>query len=280
MTKPNFFIVGAQKAGSTSLYHILSKQKDVFIPSKKELRFFSFHYPKGFDWYCNTYFKNTADYKLIGEADPSYLADENAPSRIAKHCGRDIKIVMILRQPVKRAYSQYIMNKKLNPEKFSEWVALPFESQLIKESNDLIDSNYLQNGCYYKAINNYLKSFNLENIHIILFDDFITDKQNTLNKLSKFLEIDEIQIPQDTHKNKSSVTRMSWMKVLYSDKKVIKKLRNLILDTRFNEVIKKIFTKEAPKISEDQIKKLTHLYFKDDIEKLEELLKLDLNNWK
>ena len=102
MSKPNFFIVGAQKAGTISLYHILSQQKEVFIPPERELRFFSYHYGKGFDWYCNTYFKDTQNEKCIGEADPDYLANEQVPKRILKHCGTSTKIIMLFRQLVKK----------------------------------------------------------------------------------------------------------------------------------------------------------------------------------
>ena len=152
------------------MYHILSQQKEVFIPPKKELRFFSYHYDKGFDWYCNTYFKDAQNEKCIGEADPAYLSDERVPERILKHCGSSTKIIMIFRQPVKRAYSHYNMFKKF--EKFKNWVTYPFEEQLKLENSGDIKSNYISNGLYSKALNDYLKHFDRSNIHIIYFGRF------------------------------------------------------------------------------------------------------------
>lgn len=179
--RPNLFIVGAQKAGSTTLFEILSKQKEVFMPEKKELRFFSYHYPKGFDWYYETYFDDKIGFKYLGEADPGYLANYKVPKRIKNDCGSDVKIIMIFRQPLKRAYSQYIMNKKLDPKIFEEWVRYSFENQLMKEKKGLIKSTYLQNSMYFKALSNYLKSFKRENIHIIFFDDLIKNKTKVID---------------------------------------------------------------------------------------------------
>lgn len=279
--RPNLFIVGAQKAGSTTLFEILSKQKEIFMPEKKELRFFSYHYPKGFDWYYETYFAGKIGYKYLGEADPSYLTNFKVPERIKNDCGSDVKIIMIFRQPLKRAYSQYIMNKKLDPNKFREWVSYKFEDQLIKEKEGLIKSTYLHNGNYFKALNNYLKYFKRENIHIIFFDDLIKNKTKVIDELTSFLELDNIVLPEDTHKNKASLPKKEWMKLLYSNHYLIKRVRNFVIkNSAIKKPVQKLFTKQPPKLSDQSVKELTEFYFKDDITKLENLLEMDLEKWK
>ena len=71
---PNFFVVGAQKAGTTSFYDILATHPEVFVCKKKETRFFNFHYGKGFEWYLKTYFNTSQNnYLAIGEVNPGYL---------------------------------------------------------------------------------------------------------------------------------------------------------------------------------------------------------------
>lgn len=104
---PNFLIVGAARAGTTSLYYYLKQHPDVFMSPKKEIDFFDVdkNFEKGLDWY-ERYFEGYTGQKAIGEASPLYMYLEKVPKRIAKVIP-DVKLIFILRNPVDRAYSHY-----------------------------------------------------------------------------------------------------------------------------------------------------------------------------
>ena len=115
---PNFLCVGAQKAGSSSLYKLLKSHPEIYISEKNELHFFNVeeNYKKGLQHYENFCEKGYKNQKLIGEFTPDYLQYSFVPSRIKNDLG-DVKIIIILRHPVDRAYSQFNFHKMLNHEK-------------------------------------------------------------------------------------------------------------------------------------------------------------------
>jgi len=123
---PNFFIVGAQKAGTTTLYEYLKMTNGVYIPSVKEARFFHDNSKKKFEIprvitdevkYLKL-FSGVKDEKAIGEASPSYLHDPESAELIHDKVP-NAKIIIMLRDPVQRAFSQYLMRKTNGKEKRS-----------------------------------------------------------------------------------------------------------------------------------------------------------------
>ena len=114
MRKPNFFCIGAQKCGTTSLFNLLVEHEDIFLPSVKEDHFFDVdeRFNKGLDWYLDQYFKDANNEKIVGSITPDYLFFNKCPKRIFNLLGKDIKLIIILRNPVDRAYSHYLMSKR------------------------------------------------------------------------------------------------------------------------------------------------------------------------
>ena len=101
----NFFCIGTQKSGTTTLHDILSQHPDIFLSEQKETHFFcrTDFYNKGYDWYKKSYFKNANDIEYIGEIDPDYLFFEKTIERIAENCSvSDTKFIVVLRNPVDR----------------------------------------------------------------------------------------------------------------------------------------------------------------------------------
>ena len=111
--KQNFICIGAQKAGTTTLSDILSQHPDICIPPIKETKYFLFDvdYARGKTFY-NSYFSNYTGQKAIGEFDPDYLLFPFTAERIVATLGRDVKILVVLRNPADRAYSHFLMTKK------------------------------------------------------------------------------------------------------------------------------------------------------------------------
>ena len=95
MTLPNFMCLGAAKSGTTTLYDILRQHPDIYIPAFKEPHFFDIpeNYKNGIEWYKRNYFRN-ANKKIIADFTPSYFFEKEAPKRIFKNLGRDMKFLV------------------------------------------------------------------------------------------------------------------------------------------------------------------------------------------
>jgi hypothetical protein len=216
MTKPDFLIIGAQKCGTSSLFHYLSQHPDLNLPSEKEIQFFTLEYKKGWNWYRNQFpRKSLFSQKLTGEASPYYLFHPLVPERVAKHLPK-IKLIVMLRDPVDRAYSHFWHEKKYKTESLDS-----FEEAISKEperinldeqkliNNEIIQSqsfrsySYLDRGMYYKQISRWLRFYKLGQMHFIKSEDFFENPEAELTELYRFLEIRQIMpvnmTPQNTN---------------------------------------------------------------------------------
>jgi hypothetical protein len=132
---PNFFLLGAAKAGTTSLYHCLKQHPQVFMPANKEPRFFDRDefYQEGLSVYLNRHFKGSEIYPARGEATPAYHRPEKVIPRMKKAYGRlSPKFLIILRDPVERAWSHYLHRVFFTLEEESFEHALKLEKSRIQ----------------------------------------------------------------------------------------------------------------------------------------------------
>ncbi|KAB1067857.1 sulfotransferase [Tamlana haliotis] len=283
--KPSFFVVGAQKAGTTTFYEIFKNHPEVYLPQKKETRFFSHHYNKGLSWYLNNFFtvniSNT--FSISGETDPGYMDNSEIPEKIHSLLGQDIKIIMLVRQPVKRAYSAYNMYKKFNQNTFKEWTKYNFSDHLEKEFKGEIESNYIKWSKYHQSYSNYKEIFGSENVKLIIFEDFISDKKNKIiNDICSFLNIStDFNFDTDQHANKGNLPRHSVLNFIYGSNFFVKTIRSYINSHQNIKVfVKKIFTKPVNRLSKDDIDNYTNKYFEEDILNLEKELGHKITKWK
>jgi len=107
--KPNFFIVGTHRAGTTWLYEVFRKHPQVFVPAEKELMFFNDYYHRGIEWY-EQFFRLSSKSIAVGEINPNYLAFEFVAQRIFQHYPES-RIVAILRNPADQFTSMFYLNK-------------------------------------------------------------------------------------------------------------------------------------------------------------------------
>ena len=107
---PSFFVVGAQKAGTTSLHNWMAQQPDVCLPKLKETHFFSIQeiFERGIDWYLQQFPRCKYD-SIVGEICPEYMYCKQAPYRI-REWNPNPKIIFIFRHPIERAFSHYLMS--------------------------------------------------------------------------------------------------------------------------------------------------------------------------
>ncbi len=293
MSLPNFMCLGAAKSGTTTLYDILRQHSDIYIPSFKEPHFFDIpeNFANGLQWYKKTYFKK-ADKKIIADFTPSYFFDKNAPKRIFESLGYEIKFLVIVRNPVDRAYSHYLHSKRdyHETEGFAKSLRLEFNrlKQYLNQSDYLsyLRHSYIHQGLYSKMLERYLKYFSLDNFLFISFEDeFLKDRDVTIKKILDFLEIDST-IFLNTH-IKSNPSSKERSKVL---KKLMKKngwwrvfLKRVIPSLKARQIIKnriqRINIKEfnAPQLSEELKSELLEKYFRDDISNFERLINKKMN---
>lgn len=213
-TLPDFIIVGAARSGTTSLYNYLIKHPYIIPPQKKEIHYFDYYYNHGLKWYKSFFplsFKQlylSKKYKfkfLTGEASASYMFHPLVPKRI-QLIRPNIKLIMLLRNPVERAYSYYSFNLQRGIEKdsFEKVIENEFK-RLGKEIEEmLINDNYvihkwerfsyIASGIYLNQIQNWFKYFSKKKILIIKSEDFFENPSKFLSTTLKFLNLPDFQL--------------------------------------------------------------------------------------
>jgi len=202
---PTFLIIGAQKAGTTSLYRYLAKHPDIkpnFVV--KELSFFDEYYSRGFPWY-KSHFPFKRQNKQYFEGTTHYLFNPLAPKRI-KEVLPNIKVIAVLRNPIDRAYSSYKHQVRAERETLSFEEAIKAEPNRLRgekerllEDSSYISYNYnhfsyLERGKYSEQIQNWIKYFSKDQMLILSSDDFFQNTESSLNKVYDFLEVDPVQV--------------------------------------------------------------------------------------
>lgn len=285
--KVDFFIVGAPKAGTTSLYHYLNEHPEIVMSSQKETDFFSdeslqkqgLYYGKSRITTLEQYHMLFESYenKVTGEASVSYLFYEDVPEKI-KAYNSAAKIIVMLRNPAERAFSHYLMDYRLG------LINQSFENVLAEgktgRKQELFYQQFVTLGLYYEQVRRYLETFGKENVHIIFYDDFKNDLQNQIQKVYDFLEVESTFIAKlSTKHNTFSIPKSSWTRKVYAFVKLRKLLRKILPNQIVIQVKSRLFSKtDRPTLSERLRKQLNELYAAD-IKQLAILLNRDLSQW-
>ena len=289
MSLPNFMCIGASKSGTTSLYDILKQHSNIFLPTFKEPHFFDISpvYEHGISWYDKTYFSGVKKEKCIGDFTPTYLFDKYAPERIFSSLGKNVKFIIILRNPVDRAYSHYLHSKRDLHEHLSFEDAL--KKKVYEKNNYLtyLRTSYVEQGKYADMLQRYFALFSKDNFLILHFEeDFVAAREETMVKVFKFLKLKEEDIDFNIRSNKASKAKFFWLKSLMQKtgwwRQIIKyifpslKIRQIIKNRiqRLN-----IITFTPPKLSNKERKNILNHYFCKDIKTVEGLLGREMN-WK
>ena len=294
--KPNFLVVGAAKSGTTSLFNYLTKHSDIYIPAVKECRFFS-QLPKnykglGAEFFANNGITDERNYfelfsghedKVCGDISNDYLYYyEKSIKNILKYLGNKIKIVIILRNPIDRAYSNYMHHIR------DGWENISFEKALDYENTRIIDNwgwsyHYINTGMYYCQVKAYLENF--KKIKIYLFEDF-KSKDYLLKDLFAFLEVNEDEELKDENEyNISGYPRNKFIHNFINNDNSIKDIlkpmfKSILPNNTIQQIISIIKNKNLKKIAmENDTRQRLGNIFKDDVKKLSNLIKKDLSHW-
>jgi len=204
---PNFLVLGGMKCGSTALHYNLSRHHQIFCPGpetkqrvitdsefsisdfkgglsrpdNKEIDFFNVNYEKGIKFYEKLF---DVDKPFRGEVSPNYFYNpEGLASRINFSLG-NIKLIISIRDPLKRAYSHWNHIQQINPHWGEKYYNVPFEDalQIEGESNILI-----KRSTYFYRIRKWKEHFTPNNVHVLLQESMMTNPQEEHNKIMEFL---------------------------------------------------------------------------------------------
>lgn len=308
--KPNFLIVGAAKSGTTTLYNILNSQSSIYMSPIKEVHYFSRdidvnkfckeymdtielhpeerirHWDfKGVfsahiqsrELYYSLFNKVGPQHNLIGEVSPSYLYSKVAAENINKELGNP-KIIMILRNPIERAFSHYLMDIRIGytKDKFRDLI---IEEMNLKENHWGRDTQYIGLGLYYEQVKRYLGIFNKNDLLILLNEDLKNNFNSTINLLFEFLGVKGPSIPNKTKYNKAELPNFIFLNYLLR-KTSIKKVIGQVFSENIKRRVRKYYYRSSNiKKIDFQDRILLQKCFKEDISKLSELININLDHW-
>ena len=293
MALPNLFIVGAAKSGTTSLHNYLHQHPDVFMCNPKEP-----HYlinqeiginriPVGITNFIEytDLFSEGEDKKYRGESSVMYLMyPEIVIPKIKNQFGEDSKIIIMLRNPVERAYSGYQHVKRYNVME-----SLSFEQALEKSENRYHNtsnmtpaSRYLELGMYFEQVKIFIEEF--DNVHVIIYDDYKNDFSSEMDNVFKFLDVDAFKVNTEEKymvggwewKNKKTKALLMSSNRLKTLLKIV--LPSQILRTFIRKKIMEYSISKTPKINENTRKYLCK-YYEQDVKRLSKLIDRNLNHW-
>jgi len=224
---PDFLLIGAARSGSTSLYQGLVEHPNIHTSKTKEIQFFGTKYPRGINWYRynfpSKFKKFSAKIKkekfITGEGTIRSLDYPHVP-KLVKQIIPNVKLILILRNPIDRAYSNYnsaVKNKKMTlsfeDAIKTEEARIKGEMEKMKEDMNYISYKYslnafLNRGKYYFAIKRWMDIFPKNQFFIIKSEDFFENTKKVFDKLHEFLGVSKFDFNPDVIYNERKYTPM------------------------------------------------------------------------
>lgn len=297
MKKPNFIIAGFPKCGTTSLHHYLSEHPQIFMPSQKELHFFTYEIlsklkngpkdgavkktqiqdsKKYLDFYRNV--KNEI---AVGDASPSYINYPNQFLKIKEYL-EDPKFIIVLRDPINRAYSNYLHLKREQRETLTFKEAVNRENKRIKDKYS--DFWYYKfNSTYYDKILKAKETF--KEVLIITSEELNENHEATMKKVYKFLDVDcdFITKRKSNRFNKGGYYKKNlFTKIIFQPSKFKNLIKKFIKPTPSLKIllarVASLFRVKTEEIDEETVLYLTK-HFKEEVKKLKSL-NINTSNWR
>ena len=204
--KPDFIIIGAQKCGTSTMFHHLAEHPDVFLPKRKELHFFDENYALGMEYYLRFFNRRRMPDSpfCTGEASPFYFFHPKAASRIKSNLP-EIKLILLLRNPVNRAYSQYHHMKRKGRLSLSFEHAIHLEPEILKNRKDafVLDDqhsdliyrrfSFLARSRYVEQLPVWYQYFNRDQLLILRSEDYFHDPASVFQQTYRFLGLPDFR---------------------------------------------------------------------------------------
>ena len=202
---PDFIIIGTARSGSTSLYYNICQHPCVLSAAYDELGYFDSNFHLGLNWYRSLFptlfskwiLKQKKQFAITGEDTPFYIWNPLVAKRILKIIP-NIKLIVLFRNPVDRAYSNYHLGVRAGSEKLSFEDAIQMELKKLDKINDEIEQDvnkyttprsYIAKGFYADQLKIWLELFSSEQLMIVSTEDLESNPQKTLDRIYNFLKI-------------------------------------------------------------------------------------------
>ena len=295
--QPNFLVIGAGKAGTTSLYHYLAQHPEVFMSPAKEPKFFAlaghaldFTGPgdgrvrRGTTTTLEDYaalFEGAGRARAVGEASTIYLHHARAPGAIAQALP-GVKLIAVLRQPADRAYSAFLHLTRDGHEPCAR-----FEDALADEPRRIAAGwyyfwHYRARGYYLEGLQRYYRAFPAAQIRVYLYDDFRDRPVETLQDMFRFLEVDDGFVPDmSARHNVSGVARSARaQRWLLGDGRLKRALKTVVPEALGHRAVSLLQRQNLtrPGLRPELRAELTRGY-RQDILGVEGLIGRDLSGW-
>ncbi len=299
-TLPNFFIVGAARSGTTSLDQYLRQHPEVYVTPRKETHFFATDFfPPYFtgpgderlnellirneEQYAQL-FTDVAGAKAIGEASAFYLGFPGTAELIAQAVP-DAKIIIILREPVARTYSAYMMLLRDGRETLGLEEGLSREAERKQKGFEPIWW-YKELSLYYKQVKHYLDVFGTQQVKVLLYEELFAHSGEVLSDVFSFLRVKEdVDINTSVRYNISGVPKSRGFytlldNIIYNPSVLEKRIKSLVPLQLRVAWASRIIGMSVDRVSMNpQEQARLKAYFADDVGNLEDLLHRDLLCW-
>lgn len=300
---PNFFIVGAPRCGTTSLYRYLGQHPDVFLPSVKEPRFFAPDLDSGSEWDARAFVRDPERYASLfrpgegrsarGEATSLYLFSEVAAERIRAY-RPDARILALVRDPVEIVVSFHkvrLLNSNETLRDLGE--ALDAEADR-REGRNLPPKVQIPKACQYRDVarlagqlERYDERFDPSRIRVILFDDFVADPRGTVRDVFGFLGVDPAPaatIDLEVH-NERRRARSERLKRWRNRPGAVTRAAARVMPGAAVRIVKRAVrrmnaTTEGTSGASESVRARLRAEFRDEVLRLEARLGRDLSAWR
>lgn len=300
MKLPNFVIAGFAKCGTTSLYHYLYEHPEIFLPKRKELHYFTYEpilknkskgpgdsemhafHVKSFDDY-KSFYSEADSFPAVGDISPTYANYSEGLKGMKSTLGQSTKVVLILREPIDRMYSNYLHLVREGREKLSFEDALKEEDKRF-EADFSNFWRYKFTSFYYEKIKEVKDDF--DDVFILTFEDFVANRERRIKELYNFLGVDEFYLPENLNFqfNAGGVYKQNFLtKLIFHRGKFNSFLKKII---PLNSTVKILASKvtnlwrvKTPEIDKTLERKLIE-EFRPEVKKLKEEFGVRTEFWK
>jgi hypothetical protein len=305
--KPNFFVVGAPKCGTTSLHEYLQRHPDVYMPFYKEPHYFGsdligsrFLQFRNKPEKYSRLFHDTQNETRIGESSPWYLVSQRAAQEI-KAYDPNAKIIMLLRNPVDMMYSMWSQFRYSGNEQIETFEEALDAEPARKQGKQIRRAAHCVTGLFYREMANYTQqvkryfdAFGRDNIHVIIFDDFKSDTAGVYKGVLDYLELDSTFTTNFDVVNPNKDVRVEWLQkmilstgfslMLLKDRLTYLATTNNLIPYNYRaETVKGVihaytkYQKRSPLTLETRQRISSE--FEPEIDSLSDLLHRDLSHW-
>ncbi|MFT5596509.1 MAG: hypothetical protein ACI956_001648 [Nonlabens sp.] len=309
---PNFFVIGVVKGGTTSLYHYLDQHPEIYLPPIKETNHFAAkdiieeNFLDGYaqdvrinlDAYIksgmkqqvhiahvdspdhyNALFSKVKNEKAIGEISNSYMICPSSASEIHTF-NPSAKILVVLRNPIRRAWSQYLMNLRESKSSAPDFIEELQKDHRANPKGWGVNHQYLELGMYAKQLKSYIDLFGKDRVLPIFYEQYRDNPNDVLRRISEFLEVDpNYTFDFSSESNKASMPRSKVLNKLLVSSGLVKAVKDLTPKKLRSGFAKILYSdRNMPSIMPAEVDWL-RAYYAQEVKDLSELIEQDAGEY-